>query len=81
MTTKNDKNFVLDSTCRAPNTSEVKLTEHICDVNNKIKLEKGKKELVLRMDHNLDLLKSHEHHRTQSFLNQMLDLGLILTIT
>ena len=81
MTAKNGKHFALGSTHRAPNTSEVKLTEHICDVNNKVKLEKGKKELVLRMDHNLELLKSHEHHRTQSFLNQMLDLGLIPIIT
>ena len=43
--------------------------------------DRGKKEMVLGMDHNLDLLKGHEHQRTQAFLDQMLDLGLIPVIT
>ena len=32
-----------------------------------------KKEIILGMDHNLDLLKSGPHKQTQLFLNDLLD--------
>ena len=46
-------------------------------VNN----EKGEKELILGMDHNLDLLKGHEHQRTQNFLDLILNHRLVPMIT
>ena len=38
-------------------------------VIDKIHLEKGEKELVLCMDHNLDLLKCNIHEPTHKFLD------------
>ena len=81
MTSKNGKHIIIESIYRLPNTCEKKLKEHITDVNLKLKTEKGTKELVLGMDHNLDLLKGHEHQKTQQFLDMMLDMDLIPTIT
>ena len=81
ITAKNGKHIVFRSVYRAPNTSEGKFREHIDKICKKASLEKDKKELVLGMDHNLDLLKGHEHQRTQAFLDQILDLGMIPTIT
>ena len=37
-------------------------------------MQKEKKELIIGMDHNLDLLKSSEHKLTQQFLDTLLDL-------
>ena len=81
MTSKNGKHIVLGSIYKSPNTCEKKLKDHISELSYKLKQEKGKnQELVLGMDHNLDLLKGHEHHKTQHFLDLMLDLELFQTI-
>ena len=50
------------------------ITELIC------KISKEKNELILGMDHNLDLLKSAEHTMTQNFLNSLLDNDMLPTI-
>ena len=81
MASKNRKHIILGSIYRSPNTCKKQLKVHITDVNSKIRSEKGKKELVLGMDHNMDLLKGHEHQKTQQFLDMMLDLDLLLIIT
>ena len=77
ITAKNGKYIVVRSIYRAPNTNESKLKEHIAEMHGKTRNKKRKKELVLGMDHNLDLLKSHEHQRTRLFLDGLLDLGMI----
>ena len=81
MTSKNSKHIVLGIVDRSPNTCQKMLKDHITKVSHKLKQEKGNKELVLGMDYNLDLLKGHEHHRTQQFLDLILELELIPTIT
>ena len=80
MTSKNGKHIILGSIYKSPNTSEKKLKDHITEVLTILKNEKGNKELVLGMDHNLDLLKEHEHHKMQQFLDLMLELELTPTI-
>ena len=42
---------------------------------------KEKKEIILGMDHNLDLLKSGIHRQTQLFLNELLEKNIYPTIT
>ena len=42
---------------------------------------KEKKEIILGMDHNLDLLKSRIHRQTQLFLNDLLEKNIYPTIT
>ena len=47
---KNGRTFVLGSLCRAPNTDETKLIQHIEETVNKVNSEKEKKEVILGMD-------------------------------
>ena len=81
VTAKNGKHIIFGSIYRLPNTCADKMKDHITKTVQIVKGEKGKKELVMGMDHNLDLLKGHEHQQTQAFLDLMLELGLIPTIT
>ena len=48
---------------------------------NKIRKEKGQKNVILGMDHNNDLLKAHVHTTTQDFLLSIMDSGFLQTIT
>ena len=47
----------------------------------KVKSEDRDKQLILGMDHNLDLLKSNNHSATQKCLDMLIDNGLLPTIT
>ena len=68
ITAKNGKHIIFGSVYRAPNTNESKLREHIDEIRRKTSIKKGKKELVLGMDHNLYMQKGHKHQRAQAFL-------------
>ena len=81
MMAKCGKHIILGSMYKLPNTNDEKLRTHLAEVCSKIKQEKYNKELVVGMDHNMDLLKSHEHRRTQQFLDVLLNNDLIPTIT
>ena len=78
---KNRKTFILGSLYRAPNTDETKLICHIEDTVNKVNSEKGKKEVILGVDQNIDLLKSESHNATGRFLDAILSLKLWPVIT
>ena len=75
------KRIILGSVYKLPNTNDEKLRTHLAEVCIKIKQEKYNKKLVVGMDHNMDLLKSHERRRTQQFLDVLLNNDLIPTIT
>ena len=81
MTAKGGKHITLGSIYKSPNICKNTLKNHLTDVLNKIKSEKGNKELVIGMDHNMNLLKSHEHCKTQQFLDLILEYELVPTIT
>ena len=68
----------MGSTYRPPNSKEGNFLNEISELNHKIKSEK--KEMILGMDHDLDLLKSSEHKMTQSFLNCLLEHDMLPTI-
>ena len=76
ITAKNGKHFIISSLYRAPNTDPRTLIEHIFEINSKRKTESGKKELILGMDHNMDLLKSEDHAPTIKFLETLHDENL-----
>ena len=46
-----------------------------------IESEKGQKEIIIGMDQNLNLLKANQHRGTSQFLDIMMDLDMIPTIT
>ena len=76
---KDGKKIVLCSMYRPPNTD---LTHFITSMNSITStLISEKKEIILGMDHNLDLLKSGSHKQTQLFLNDLLDKEIYPTIT
>ena len=56
ITTKSGKLIVLGSLYRLSNIKKTILAEHIKRTTDIIKGEKGKKQMTLGMDHNLDLL-------------------------
>ena len=70
---------IIISMYRAPNTSLVKTSEEIKKVFQVLKRET--RPVAICTDHNLDLLKSESHQRTQEFLEIITDSGFINTIT
>ena len=81
ITAKNGKHFITGSLYRSPNACEVHIISHIVETVSRVRTEFGKKEIMLGMDHNLDLLKSHVHEPTQRFLDTILELDMWPTIT
>ena len=81
VTTKSGKHNIMGSMYQVPNMDGSHLQSHIREINQRIKSKRGRKELVLGMDHNFDLLKTSEHSKTRYFLDEILDNGLIPTIT
>ena len=67
--------------CRPPNNQDDVFTEAILKIKQKLSMEKEKKELIIGMDHNFDLLKSSEHKKIQYFLDMLVNKELFLTIT
>ena len=60
------KKIIMGSSYRAPNTNSSKFTDHVKKVITKVQSERDEKELILCMDHNLDLLKCHLHEPTRA---------------
>ena len=81
MIAKNGKKFVIGSLYRAPNTREDIFINYIKETIHKIKSEKGQKEIIIGMDQNLNLLKANQHKGTSQFLDIVMDLDMIPTIT
>ena len=78
---KYGKKYVIGSLYRALNTCEEKLIQHIEETVNKLNSEKERKEGILGMDQNIDLLKSERHEATGKFLDTILLLKLWPVIT
>ena len=71
----------MGSLYQPPNTSFEQLHHHFSETVPKVKSEDRDKQLILGMDHNLDLLKSNSHSATQKFLDTIINNGLLPTIT
>ena len=63
-------NIVLGSLYRISNSSEKEFNQIYKKFINDLDISK---ELVIGIDQNVDLLKSHEHNQTQNFLETNLD--------
>ena len=81
VTAKNGKHVVTGSLYHSPNTNETPFINHITTTLDKIKTQEKQKECIMGMDHNLDLLKSQQHHATGKFLECMLDHNMLPAIT
>ena len=73
------KNLLISSLYRPPNTN---VTEFNVEYGNYLrKLQTTKLDIVIGLDHNLDLLKIETHKPTQDFFNTNIDNQLFPTIT
>ena len=68
MTCKNQENIIIGPLYRLPNTSVTKFLNSYDYLLNKLKLE-SKKEVVVGLGHNFDMLKCHTHKSTKMFHN------------
>ena len=79
--TKCGKKIVLGSLYQAPNTNSSNFIKQLQTVIDTVKNEKDDKELILCMDHNMDLLKCGVHKATKEFLKGLVDRQIMPTIT
>ena len=63
------------------NTPADEFIKSTTDIISNVKGEKKKKELIIGMDHNLDLLHNDMHQPTHKFLNTPLDMQLFPMVT
>ena len=80
---QNGKKIILGSLYRPPNTDENQFLNHVHEIMTKATSCKGKvlPEIVLGLDHNMDLLKSSQHKLTNIFLETLSELKLLPAIT
>ena len=74
------KPTIVCSLYRSPNSSEAEFNHYYKELLDKLTLETNKT-ILIGMDQNLDLLKSHIHSQTQTFLENTLNANLIPTVT
>ena len=75
------KKIVLGSLYHVPNTNSSSFITQLQSVIDTVKHEKGDKELILCMDHNMELLKCSAHRATKYFLDGLIDREVMPTIT
>ena len=63
-----------------PNTDAESFNKRLNTITSKFALTNDK-EVIISMDHNLDLLKSSTHKHTQQSIEEMTDKNLLPTIT
>ena len=71
--------MVLGSVYRPPNTDPKKFNEEYCMIIAQIK--RDCQNVVIRLDHNMDFLKSNKHESTQDFINRNLESRMLPTVT
>ena len=80
---KNGKKLVIGSMYRLPSTNITQFSINIANIISQAQKTNGKcpPELIIGMDHNIDLLKGSCHNSTQQFITYLSDIDLLPTIT
>ena len=80
---KNGKKFILGSIYRPPNTKIEQFSNNLSDIIHKARNTGSKliPEIVIRMDHNVDLLKGTQHTPIHNFIKDISNINLLPTIT
>ena len=81
ITTKGGIPVIIGSMYKPPNTDAADFLQPLCGIIGKSRTHKKKPEIIIGMDHNLDLLKSDSHKGTQAFLKLMLQNQLYPSVT
>ena len=80
---KNGKHLVIGSMYKPPNADHGIFSNHLKQIMDKVKVAKGKlqPEVIIGMDHNMNLLKGLTHNPTCKFIDNTSELDLLPTIT
>ena len=76
---KNGTKIIVGSMYRPPNMPEMAYIDLTCKIIGQVRMLE-KKELIMGMDHNFDLLKRATHVATRSFLDTLLGNDILPTI-
>ena len=76
---KNRKPIIIGSLYKPPDGNNRKFTDMVVEITEKARSES--KEIILGIDHNMDLIKSAEHKPTQHFLDSLVERDILPTIT
>ena len=76
----NNKSIIIESIYRPPNTKPKEFNNQYKTLMKLLNKEKNK-EIILGMDHNMDLLKSSTHPETQDFIDANFDNNILACIT
>ena len=75
------RNIIIGSMYRPPNTSEKNFLYNMKQIMTTLNKKDSNKELIVGMDHNLDLLKHNLHCHTQSFMELLIENNCLPTVT
>ena len=75
-----EKKIIVGSMYQLPNTDTESFNKRLNTITSKFALTNDK-EVIIGMDHNLDLLKSSTHKHTRQFIEEMTEKNLLPTIT
>ena len=80
---KSGKKIIIGSMYRPPNTDISQFSNNIVNIIRQAKTAMGKSlpEIIIGMDHNIDLLKGSHHNPTQKFIDDLSNIDLFPTIT
>ena len=78
ITSKTGRHIIVGSLYPSPNPTTDHIQRHI---NDTVKSEKGSNQLIMGIDHKLDILKSTHHNPTKDFLENFLEKNMVPTIT
>ena len=78
---KSGKNIVIGSMYRLPNTDITQFSNNISSITSLVRKGNCFPELIIGMDHNIDLLKGSCHNPTQQFITDLSNIDLLPTIT
>ena len=81
ITTKGGIPVIIGSMYKPPNTDAADFLHPLREIIGKSRIHKIKPEIIIGMDHNLDLLKSDSHKGTHAFLELMLQNQLYPSVT
>ena len=79
--TKGGIPVIIGSMYKPPNTDAADFLQPLHEIIGKSRTHRKKPEIIIRMDHNLDLLKSDSHKGTHAFLELMIQNQLFPSVT
>ena len=81
ITSKNGHKYIVGSLYRSLNTNPENFITHVHSAIDMVHARNKKASIIMGMDHNMDLLKTVNHHATSAFLDDIVEREVYPTIT